>query len=146
MTTVTVTDLMLNFADACRALVPTMDRAGVPWRDGEQYDNWDRVAEALFESLVAEPCAFQAVREAGLGKLRPARYGFAHDTNRNAWVALQCDRAARVITLSSLTTPFSHVQCEEPTGLVLLEGSQFVFVYDVGDGAQCLVSVDLAPE
>ena len=143
MATATVTDLMPNFADACRALVPSLDRAVVPWRDGEQYDNWDRVADALFESLVTEPCAFQALGEAGLAKLRTARHGFEPDPKCNAWVAIQGNGAARVIALSSVTTPFDHVQCEEPTGLVSLEAGRFMFVYDVGDGPQTLESVNL---
>jgi hypothetical protein len=146
MATVTVTELLLNFGEACRALVPALDRAGVPWRDGEQYDNWDRVAEALFETLVTEPCAFQAVGEAGLSKLRTARYGLAPDPNCNAWVAVQGDRASRVITLSSVTTPFDHVQCEESTGLIPLKDSCFMFVFHTGGGAQGLESVDLAAE
>jgi hypothetical protein len=33
---VTVTILVLNFADAYRALVPMLDRAGVPWGDEAQ--------------------------------------------------------------------------------------------------------------
>ena len=146
MTTTTVTDLVLNFAEACRALGPMLDRAGVPWRDGEQYDNWDRVVDALFESLVTEPCAFQAVGEAGLAKLRIASYGLAPNTSCNAWVAVQGDRPARVISLSSITSPFDHIQCEEPTGLVRIEEMRFVFVYDVGDGEQRLESVELAAE
>lgn len=137
---------MLNFAEACRAVVPALDRAGVPWRDGEQYDNWDRVAEALFESLVTEPCVFQAVGEAGLAKLRAARYGFAPDANCNAWVAVQGDPPTQVINLSSLTSPFDHVQCEEPTRLVPLEGRRFIFLYDAGDGTRRLENVDLAAE
>jgi hypothetical protein len=143
MATVTVTDLLLNFADACRALVPSLDRAVVPWRDGDQYDNWDRVAEALFESLVTEPCAFQAVGGAGLARLRTVRYGFAPDRKCNAWVALRGNGAAQVIALSSVTSPFDHVKCEEPAGLLLLEGARFMFVYDVGDGPQTLESVNL---
>jgi len=146
MATVTVTDLMLNFAAACRALVPSLDRAGVPWHAEEQYDNWDRVAEALFESLVTEPCAFQAVGEPGSAKLRTGRYGFAPEANCNAWVAVEDDRSTRVIDLSSVRAPFAHVRCEEPTGLVPLEGRRFVFVYDAGEGAQRLQSVDLAAE
>lgn len=139
----TVTELVMNFADACRALVLSMDRAAVPWRDGEQYDNWDRVADALFETLVTEPCAFQAVGEAGFPKLHIARHGFASDPSYNAWVAMEGDSAARVIALSSVSKPFDHVQCEEPTGIVSLEGARFMFVYDVGDGQQTLESVSL---
>jgi len=137
---------MLNFADACRALVPSLDRAVVPWRDGEQYDNWDRVADALFETLVTEPCAFQAVGEAGLAKLRTARHGFERDPASNAWLAMQGNGTARVIALSSVTTPFDHVRCEEPTGLVSLETGRFMFVYDVGVGPQTLVTVNLLPD
>jgi hypothetical protein len=145
MATVTVTDLVLNFADACRALVPSLDRAGVPWGDGAQYDSFDRVAEALFESLVMEPCAFAAAGSAGLSKLRTARYGFSHDNNFNAWVAVhvQGDIIARMILLSSITAPFAHVRCEDPVGLVPLEGKRFMFVYNVGDGNRQLQAVDL---
>jgi hypothetical protein len=60
MRLVTVAELVLNFAEACRALVPYLGRAVVPRRDQQQYDNWDRIAQALFESLVTDPCAFQA--------------------------------------------------------------------------------------
>jgi hypothetical protein len=143
MATVSVTDLMVNFAEGCRALVPSLDRASVPWRDGEQYDNWHRVEEALFQTLVTEPCAFQAVGEDGLAKLRVVRHGFAPDPTCNAWISVHSDGAARVMGLSSVTNPFDHVRCEGRTSLVPLEGARFVFVYDVGDGAQTLDSVNL---
>jgi hypothetical protein len=136
MATITVTDLVRNFADACRALVPSLARAAVPWRDNEQYDNWDRIAEALFESLVTEPCAFHAVGEAGLDKVRVARYGFAPDAGFNAWVALDVAHPAWLIGLSSIAGPFDHAQCVEPTGLVPLDAARFVFVYESDDGSQ----------
>lgn len=141
MTTVTVTDLILNFADACRRLVPVLDYAGVPWGDGDQYDNWDRIAEALFTSLVTEPCTFQA-----LGKTEPrvVRYGFTPDADCTAWIAVEGECVAQFINLSSLATPFDHVQCAEPVGLVPLEGKRFAFVYVTGDGPQRLERVDLA--
>lgn len=141
MATVTVTDLILNFAEACRALVPAFDRAGVPWRDGQQYDNWDRVVEPLFKSLVTEPCEFQAVGEPGRTKLRTARYGFTREAN--AWVALHGDHRARFIALSSSTAPFTHVIFEDPVGVFLLERSRFVFVYNDGGSEKWLENVDL---
>ena len=93
----------------------------MPWRDGSK----------------------RTVGEAGLARLRTARHGFAPDPNCNAWVAMQCSVAARVISLSSVATPFDHVQCEEPSGSVSLAGGRFVFVYDVGDGPQTMESVNL---
>ena len=147
MGTITVTDLVRNFAAACRALVPSLDRAAIPWRDSEQYDNWDRIAEPLFVSLVTEPCAFHAVGEAGLGKMRVARYGFAPARDFNAWVALDVAHPVWVIGLSSIARPFDHAQCVEPTGLVPLDTARFVFVYEADDGSQRrLELVDLEAE
>jgi hypothetical protein len=44
--------IVLNFRDALRALVPFAEKVGVPWRDGESYDEWDGIAEELFQALV----------------------------------------------------------------------------------------------
>jgi hypothetical protein len=147
MATITVTELVWNFAAACRALVPSLDRAAVAWRDSEQYDNWDRIAEPLFESLVIEPCAFHAVGEVGLEKMRTARYGFAPAEDSNAWVALGVAHPAWLINLSSIAKPFDHVRCSEPAGLVPLDTARFVFVYEADDGSQRqLEQVNLAAE
>ena len=143
MLTLTVTDLVLNFAYACRALVPSLDRAAVPWQDEAQYDNWDRVAEALFETLVTEPCVFQAVGEARSISLHPATYGFAHDPGCNAWLAVNRGRPTRVISLASVASPFDHARCEGEPELVTLREHEFVFVYDTGDGLRCLAEVNI---
>ena len=149
MAAMTVTDLMLNFAEACQALGPAMDRAGVPWRD-QSYDNWDRVADALFLTLVAEPCAFDAVGEAGLSRLRIAEYGFAAvDPQCNAWIALDDASARRVVELSTVTKPFDHVVVAGDGGLeqVAVMDARFVFVFETPAGTQeRLSSVNLEAE
>lgn len=135
----TVTDLVLNFAQACRALVPALDRAQVPWRDGAQYDNWDRIAEPLFETLVSEPCAFAAVGEVALSRLKVARYGFVGaDPEWNAYVALDRSAPHRVVGLSSNVAPFDEVTFLEcgggATRTLTLSDAQFVFVFTALDG------------
>ena len=79
MTLITVTNLVLNFARACRSLVPALERAAVAWQDETQYDNWDRIAEPMFESLVIEPCVYAAVGEENIHTLSIAQYGFVSD-------------------------------------------------------------------
>jgi hypothetical protein len=107
MTTVSVTDLVLNFSAACRALVPGLDYAQVPCRDDEHYDNFDRVFAALFETLVIEPCVFAAVGEAGQNTLSIARYGFSGALQTwNAWVALQGAPVKRLIQLLDKRSTF----------------------------------------
>ncbi len=48
----TVDHLMLTFRDALRALVPHVERARIEWRDGSAYDDWDEIAQTLYEKIV----------------------------------------------------------------------------------------------
>ncbi len=137
----TVTDLVRNFAEACRALVPALDRAQVSWRDEAQYDNWDRIAEPLFETLVSEPCAFAAVGEVGLSRLKVARYGFVEaDPEWNAYVALDDRSHHRVVGLSSNVAPFDEVIFSGcgggATRTLALSDAHFVFVFTALDGTR----------
>ena len=49
----TVTEAINIFRDAQCALIPVVERAHIPWR-GDTYDDWERIANALFESIVAD--------------------------------------------------------------------------------------------
>jgi hypothetical protein len=111
MAVVTVTDLVLNFAAACRALVPSLELAEVPWQDGRQYDNFHRVAEPLFLTLVTEPCAFQAGGETGAGKLQLARYAYGDAEGDTGWIVVS--GVGRLISLASVEAPFDYVRCGE---------------------------------
>ena len=144
MASITVTDLILNFVEACRALVPSLNRAEVPWKDGQQGDGWDRVAEALFKTLVSEPCAFHACGEAGAARLRMLPYGFLPSAECNAWFTVEDGHSNRIVDLVSVEHPFDRVRCGDPHRLVPLIGAQFAFVYDKGGGLQHRVdAVDL---
>ena len=54
----TVHDLMLNFRDALAALTPYMDRAKIPWRDEEAYDDWDDICQAVYRNMVLRTIQF----------------------------------------------------------------------------------------
>jgi len=145
-----VTALVLNFADACRALVPMLDGAAVPWADGEKHDNWDRIAEPLFETLVTEPCAFAAVGEGNRHRLQVARYDFMPSpADCNAYVALEGDEPKRMVGLASLKRPFDMAAIMGADGLekLPLTECRFVFVFPEVDGKQQRLSeVDLDAE
>lgn len=111
-TSTTVTDLVRNFAEGCRRLAPVMDAALIPWSDDEQYDNWERVAEALFISLVSEPCEYAAVGEDQLQSIRIEPYGWdVPPKDCNAYLAaLRGEEGPwRVIRLASVHGAFDHV-------------------------------------
>lgn len=48
------TEIILNFRSALLAVLPMVERVGIPWRSGDAYDEWDAVAAALFEALVVD--------------------------------------------------------------------------------------------
>ena len=50
-----VAALILNFRSGLAALVPAMERVGVPWKRPHAYDEWDAVASCLYQTLVVEP-------------------------------------------------------------------------------------------
>jgi hypothetical protein len=47
-----VSTAILNFSQALAATVPAFEKAGLPWRRPDAYDEWDDVATALFSALV----------------------------------------------------------------------------------------------
>lgn len=50
--------LVRIFRDALLALIPVVERARIPWREGESYDAWDEVVSVLYAKLVREPLAW----------------------------------------------------------------------------------------
>lgn len=148
MTSISVTELVQNFAVACRSLVPALDRADVPWQDATQYDNWDRIAEPLFESLVIEPCAYAAVGEMKLHTLIVPRYGFEpYGPKYNAWVTLEGTSNMRMAGLSSEQRPFDHVDLvgQDHRISIALDSASLAFTFNAPDlSEQKLTIFDLA--
>jgi len=52
-TSFTIKELLDIFRSGLAALVPIVERAGIPWRAGEAYDDWDAIASVLYEQIVA---------------------------------------------------------------------------------------------
>ena len=48
----TVDRLMLVFRNALRGLIPHIERVRIEWRDGSSYDDWDAIAQTLYEKIV----------------------------------------------------------------------------------------------
>lgn len=64
------------FRKALLNLIAVFDEADIPWETQDAYDGWDRVAEALYLSLVIDPLSTEE-REISPGEL--PRYGFRYD-------------------------------------------------------------------
>ena len=47
-----VYELMTIFQGALKAILPSVERVRIPWKQGEAYDDWDEIAEVLFRSIM----------------------------------------------------------------------------------------------
>ena len=47
-----VNELVLLFSDAMRVLIPIAERAHMPWKEPDAYDDWDHICEAIYRSMV----------------------------------------------------------------------------------------------
>ena len=72
----TITELMHILRDALIALVPTVERAKIAWRDEEAYDDWDDICESLYQNIVIRSLEFA---EGFPEDLQVPRYGMVDD-------------------------------------------------------------------
>jgi hypothetical protein len=73
-----VGELIEIFQHALVALVPLFDQAMINWRGPNTYDDYERVAEALFNSIVRDSLSSAPGTE---GAYSPGRYG-VHEPGR----------------------------------------------------------------
>jgi len=75
----TVDELMIHFREALVALLPTMDKMMVAWRDEEAYEDWEAITEVLFERLVVESIRW-SLPESEHATFKMAPYGVFLDS------------------------------------------------------------------
>ncbi len=73
-TAFTVTFLMNAFRRALQAMAPIAESVGLTWRDSEAYDEWDALAESLFDVLVVS--AVMGDVKVAAGRAALSRYGY----------------------------------------------------------------------
>ncbi|MEM1367735.1 MAG: hypothetical protein AAGG02_06895 [Cyanobacteria bacterium P01_H01_bin.15] len=49
-----IEELLDIFRGGLMALIPTMEHAKIPWQQAENYDDWDAIAETLYEQIVID--------------------------------------------------------------------------------------------
>lgn len=103
------TDLVNKLADILRFLVPYFDAVGITWKDNDQYDNYDRIADTLFREIVLHPLSYQEFGEERSYQYDMPPYGAP-------WGTL-CVRDSRTgqdlgpfVRLTSVKSPFDAVK------------------------------------
>lgn len=70
---ISVNETIRTFHESLCAIVPLFERLELPWREPDAYDNWDRVAEALYKTMVEEEIEYAHIGKPIFGI---PKYGF----------------------------------------------------------------------
>lgn len=69
-----VTELLAIFNGALLALIPWLEKAKIKWKEGEAYDDWDNIAESLYNNIVCASLTGEVTYEYSM-----AKYNFNYD-------------------------------------------------------------------
>lgn len=109
----TVSELSLVFRDALRALVPHLERVRIDWRDGSAYDDWDDIAQTLYEKIVTSSVLW-ALPEEERKRCEFPKYNMTYSSYAGkTLITLNCASAAERLVFHSFTTamtPFDRVR------------------------------------
>jgi len=105
--------LIGKFREALIGLIPTLEDVRIWWREGQSWDEWDRIAEALYESIVLD-----AIRETGrlpAFSLEFPRYDVTpSDYSKLSLIAVESSATPKGSIFHRLATsdsPFDSVVC-----------------------------------
>jgi hypothetical protein len=122
----TPSELVGIFRESILALLPTMDRARIPWRDETSYDDWDAIATTLYEQIVVRSIRY-SLPEGKLLEMAP------YDIARTDYSAVSF---VRVLTddetilafcgFRTRTKPFDTVACKTLDDLGRVTSETFV--------------------
>jgi hypothetical protein len=126
-----VTDVLLIFRDALRALVPHVTRAHIQWREGTAYDDWDEIAQVLYEKIVVSS-ALWALPEHERSTAEFPVYNMTYDSYAGKAVIIVNEESdsERLVFHSFATQdrPFDRVRSRVVDAEGNAHGDEFVFV------------------
>jgi hypothetical protein len=119
------------FRQGLMALVPSAQRVGLTWEDENTHDDWERLAETLFEVLVASPIRQDLRRGPDAYPLPRYDYDFMSYVEMS-WLEVILPDGSRTLVfvrLLSRAGPFDTVQLAPSTRDGLVSGERAPFSY-----------------
>jgi hypothetical protein len=108
---VTVDEMIQIFRQALIDLIPTFERARITWRGDQTYDDFERIPEALWDSIVADSVA----NARGLEKAESlARYSFVDPGRAHSRILVNDPQQRLAFHLfGSRDKPFDTIECHK---------------------------------
>lgn len=70
----TINELLDIFRSSILSIIPSIQRAHIPWKNEQAYDDWDMISETLFHAIVVRSILYSLNMEIHLPK-----YGFYYN-------------------------------------------------------------------
>ena len=84
-----VTELLDIFHESLLTLIPIMERAHLPWKEPDSYDEWDNITETLFQVLVVGTLQW-VIYQKEEGKLEIPKYDFRYENySSHSFIAIK---------------------------------------------------------
>jgi len=109
-----VNELIALFRDSILALLPSLQKAQIPWRDIDAYDQWDEISETLYKVLVLDAIQW-ALND---HEMNVPRYGFKiDDYSSRSFIGVRSPAGERTAfqLLDANNDRFDMVACRELT-------------------------------
>lgn len=141
-----VKELLTIFRGALTSIIPWVEKAKIQWKDEAAYDDWDNIAEALFENIVCS-----SLNGAVLASYPIAKYGLQYDDYADIEYILvknpkHLNEKLVFVGFTTKETPFDSIlvaQIDEQNKVIECkdlewDSSDFVFVSHNNDEKECI--------
>jgi hypothetical protein len=147
-----VTELLVILRGALMAIIPWLEKAKIKWTDEEAYDDWDNIAESLYQNIVCSSLTGEIASEYQIAKynLNYEDYssinfiGVRHKDNSEkkfAFVAFQSNLSpmdsVKVAGLDKLDKVIDYTKLK-------LDSLDFVFVKNLNGKKEVIDSIEIA--
>lgn len=144
--------LIQTFRDTLAALCPYMEKVQIRWRLEEAYDDWDEIAQCLFNNMVLRTIRFSG---RGLEDLTLPDYGTVYDSYSGKSFIEVMDNTIKTrsvfVGFSTLTAPFDQVMCQaistvdyKKTGPIIhlpYDQAKFSLLFQKDNEVSCLTDI-----
>jgi hypothetical protein len=101
----TITELVVTFSECLSALTPYVTRVGIPWKEPDNYDEWDAIASTLYSSIVVRTIAYM-VKGESFAKLVPYDMSLSNYAVTTFLFSRKFGRDAVFLRLETAVVPF----------------------------------------
>lgn len=147
-----VTELLLILRGALMAIIPWIEKAKIKWTDEEAYDDWDNIAESLYQNIVCSSLTGEVASEYQI-----AKYNFNYwDYSLMNFIGVRhkdnAEKKFAFVAFQSNLSPMDSVKVAELDKLnkvvdytnLKLESLDFVFVKNLNGKKEVIDSIEIA--